>query len=557
MQIALLQIDPTPGDFEGNVSLLVRAAQRARDLGADLAVSPELSILGYPPRDLLARSDLPALCETALTSLAKQIDEQLPLLVGCITRNPLPWGPSLHNSAALIHQGTVGPYFHKKLLPTYDVFDEARYFQPGQDQPVLTLNGTRIGVTICEDIWNQSLSWIERRYDSDPVGSLTAQGVDLLLNLSASPYSVGRPAQRELLLSEVARRAGCPVLLVNQVGANDDIVFDGSSCAFDRNGLRLARARSFAPDLLLVDTSAPPDSARQPPAVAEEEEIWSALVLGIRDYFAKNRASQAVVGLSGGIDSAVVAALAADALGPRSVRGVSMPSHYSSEGSRTDAQELAENLGLQFETVPIGPLQEVFTRSLQPSLGAEPWGTTEENLQARVRGTILMAVSNRTGALLLSTGNKSEMAVGYCTLYGDMNGALGVLADVFKTDVYRLARWRNRRHRVIPENSLLKPPSAELRPDQCDQDSLPPYEVLDRILALHLEQGMGFDELVAQGEDAAVVAPILTLVRKAEFKRRQAPPGLRISRRAFGTGWRMPVARGVFVEEKAQETVSS
>ena len=542
MRIGLLQINPTVGDIDGNSSLIIRSAREAQSFGADLAVTPELSLMGYLPRDLLMNQGFVRRSCQALGRIAAELATGPPLLVGVATPNPTEMGRPLFNSAVLLRDGTVGPSFHKSLLPTYDVFDEDRYFEPAREPQILELNGWKLGVSICEDLWNDRDFWQRRRYHEDPVEVLAAAGADAILNLSASPFVAGKQLLREKMLGHIAQKHQLPVIYANQVGGNDDLVFDGRSCVFDRTGHLLARARGFEEDVLLVDL----DSGQE--AIAEDDftaeaEIWRALVLGVRDYVRKTGFSSVVLGLSGGIDSALTAAVAAEAVGKEHVLCVLMPSKYSSRGSIDDSLELARNLGVRTLTLPIAEIMCTYDRVLEDAFRGRGADVTEENVQSRIRGNLLMALSNKYGSLLLTTGNKSEMSVGYCTLYGDMNGGLAVIADLPKMMVYRVSRWRNQLKPDIPEAILAKAPSAELRPDQKDQDSLPPYDLLDEILERHVEQCQSAEEIIAQGYDPEVVRKVLRLVKIAEFKRKQAAPGLKVTSRAFGTGWRMPIVR--------------
>jgi NAD+ synthase (glutamine-hydrolysing) len=543
MRIALLQVNPTVGDLAGNAAVILDALGRAAALGADLAVTPELALVGYLPRDLLLSPGFVAGSWRALEALARDAASLPPVLVGLPEPTASDEGRPLYNSAALLRGGRVEQRFRKSLLPTYDVFDEDRYFEPFHGAQTLDVAGGRVGISICEDIWNDRDFWKRRRYHHDPIEELAAAGATLVINLSASPFTAGKHRRREEMLSSMSRRHRLPLAYVNQFGGNDDLVFDGRSCVFDASGEAVARGQSFAPDVVVCDPAAARPIAPAPD-LDVESEIWRALALGTRDYVRKCGFSRVVLGLSGGIDSALTAAIAADALGPQHVLGVLMPSPYSSQGSIDDARALAANLGIETLQLPIAPAMRAFDQVLRDGLGADPSGVTAENIQARVRGNLLMALSNSRGAMLLTTGNKSELSVGYCTLYGDMSGGLAVIADVPKTMVYRVARWRNQTlgRPAIPDASLTKPPSAELRPDQTDQDSLPPYEVLDAILERHIEKHQPEEEIVAAGFDQATVAQVLRLVRIAEFKRKQAPPGLKVTDRAFGTGWRMPIA---------------
>ena len=546
MKIALLQINPTVGDLVGNARLIAEGVREAGARGADLAVTPELALVGYLPRDLLLSASFVRRSWDALSDVASELAGQPPALVGLPEPNPSDSGRPLFNTAALIRDGRVDHRFRKALLPTYDVFDEDRYFEPFHGPQILELAGRRLGVSICEDIWNDRDFWKRRRYHHDPVEELVRAGAQGIINLSASPFSVGKYRRREEMLGSMAHKHHVPIVYVNQFGGNDDLVFDGRSCAFDAKGAAIARGRSFEADLVVCDM----DEARPIAAatdVTAESEIWRALVLGTRDYARKCGFSSAVLGLSGGIDSALTAAIAVEALGGDRVLGVLMPSPYSSRGSIDDSLRLAANLGIKTLTLPIADAMGAMERTLHDAFAGAGPDVTEENVQARIRGSLLMALSNKRGALLLTTGNKSELAVGYCTLYGDMSGGLAVIADVPKTMVYRVARWRNDTSgaAVIPEPTLTKAPSAELRPNQTDQDSLPPYDVLDPILQRHIERHEPADAIVAAGFDPAIVRRVLKLVQTAEFKRKQAAPGLKVTDRAFGTGWRMPIAKNM------------
>jgi NAD+ synthase (glutamine-hydrolysing) len=543
VKIALLQINPTVGDLQGNSRLIVEATREAGRLGADLAVTPELALVGYLPRDLLLSEGFVRQSWNALANLADDLAGLPPVLVGLPEPNPSDEGRPLYNSAVLVRDGNIEQRFRKALLPTYDVFDEDRYFEPFVGPQILDLYGRRLGISICEDVWNDRDFWKRRRYHHDPIEELMRAGASAIVNLSASPFEVGKYRFREAMLGSMARRHRAPLLYVNQVGGNDDLIFDGRSCGFGADGTPIARGRSFESDVVLCDVD---HAARlgQTDDVLAEAEIWQALVVGTRDYARKCGFRSVVLGLSGGIDSALVAAIAAEALGPQCVLGVMMPSPYSSSGSIDDSQQLATNLGIQTLVLPIEQVMLAMESTLSEAFANTPRDVTEENIQARIRGNLLMALSNKRGALLLTTGNKSELAVGYCTLYGDMSGGLAVIADVPKTMVYRVARWLNDRKgcNLIPEPILTKAPSAELRPNQTDQDSLPPYELLDEILQRHIEHHQPAEDIIAAGFDAETVQRVLRLVRAAEFKRKQAAPGLKVTDRAFGTGWRMPIA---------------
>jgi NAD+ synthase/NAD+ synthase (glutamine-hydrolysing) len=543
VKIALLQINPTVGDLSGNAQLIADAAREAGSRGADLAVTPELALVGYLPRDLLLNSGFVKASWQRLEQLGRELRDAPPTLVGLPEPNPADEGRPLFNAAALLKGGRVEEAFRKALLPTYDVFDEDRYFEPFHGPQILQLGAHKIGISICEDIWNDRDFWKRRRYHHDPVEELVDAGAQAIVNLSASPFSAGKHQRREEMLASMARKYKVPIAYVNQFGGNDDLVFDGRSCMFGHDGAPIARGRSFASDIVMCDVNS--TSPIGPPAdLLVESEIWRALVLGTRDYVRKCGFSRAVLGLSGGIDSALTAAIAVEALGAGCVLGVLMPSPYSSAGSVDDSLALARNLGIETLILPISNAMQAMESTLSDAFEGMPRDVTEENIQARIRGNLLMALSNKRGALLLTTGNKSELAVGYCTLYGDMSGGLGVIADVPKTMVYRVARWLNgsSARPVIPDAVLTKAPSAELRPNQTDQDSLPPYDVLDEILLRHIERHETAGEIIAAGLDAATVTRVLALVRASEFKRKQAAPGLKVTDRAFGTGWRMPIA---------------
>ncbi|HET9318574.1 MAG TPA: NAD+ synthase [Bryobacteraceae bacterium] len=542
MRIALLQINPTAGDLGGNASLIAAAAREAGRRGAGLAVTPELALMGYLPRDLLmSHGFVKRSCEM-LHGMARQLADGPPVLVGVATPNPAEMGRPLFNSAVLLEKGSVGPAFHKTLLPTYDVFDEDRYFEPCREPQIMQLDGRRIGISICEDAWNDRDFWQRPRYHQDPVTSLAEAGAEIIVNLSASPFTAGKQLLREKMLGHSARRHGIPVVYVNQAGGNDDLIFDGRSCAFDAKGRLMASGKPFANDLVMVDLDTGEGSIA-PDDFEPEAEIWHALVLGVRDYARKTGFQSVLLGLSGGIDSALTAAIAAEAMGSQNVLGALMPSPYSSTGSVEDSLALARNLGIRTITLPIAGIMQSYEGALGDAFAGRPPDVTEENIQSRIRGNLLMALSNKFGALLLTTGNKSELSVGYCTLYGDMSGGLAVIADLPKMMVYRVARWRNGRRPDIPEAVLTKAPSAELRPDQTDQDTLPPYEILDEILARHVEGCESEEEILAHGYDAATVGRVVRMFRNAEFKRKQAAPGLKVTSRAFGTGWRMPIVR--------------
>ncbi|NEU80073.1 NAD+ synthase [Nostoc sp. UIC 10630] len=560
MKIAIAQINPTIGDLLLNAQKILEAAQRAASSGARLLLTPELSLCGYPPRDLLLNPSFVEAMGITLQNLAQDLPPNLAVLVGTVEPNPnahISGGKTLFNSMALLENGQVKQVFHKRLLPTYDVFDERRYFEPGLQANYFTLDNIDIGVTICEDLWNDEEFWGKRSYAVNPIADLAILGVDLIVNLSASPYTVGKQQFRETMLSHSAVRFQQPIIYANQVGGNDDLIFDGRSFALNRQGEIMSRACGFDTDLMVVEFDEVQSDlllgSVAPVYESEDEEIWQALVLGVRDYARKCRFSKVVLGLSGGIDSAIVAAIATAALGKENVLGVLMPSPYSSEHSISDALALAENLGIKTNLLPIGELMQGFDQTLGDLFAGTEFGLAEENIQSRIRGNLLMAIANKFGYLLLSTGNKSEMAVGYCTLYGDMNGGLAVIADVPKTRVYSLCHWLNRNNEIIPQNVLTKAPSAELKPGQVDQDSLPPYEILDDILQRLVHNHQSAVQIVAAGHDAVIVDRVIQMVARAEFKRRQAPPGLKITDRAFGTGWRMPIASNWVGVKKAYQ----
>jgi NAD+ synthase/NAD+ synthase (glutamine-hydrolysing) len=540
MKIALLQLNPTVGDLQGNSDRIARAV---RGLQADLAVTSELALLGYPPRDLLLNADFVKRSWDVLCRLARDLADSPPVLVGLAEPNPDEVGRPLFNSAALLCGGRVERSFRKTLLPTYDVFDEDRYFEPAVEPQILELEGMRLGISICEDIWNDRDFWRRRRYHTDPIEELVAANARAIINLSASPFTAGKQMHRETMLSGLAQKYGIPILYINQVGGNDDLVFDGRSCVFDAGGRLVARARGFVEDLIAVELDTMEGTIEEDD-FSIESEIWRALVLGTRDYVHKCGFSEALLGLSGGIDSSLVAAVASEALGPEKVLGVLMPSPYTSRASIKDAEAVAKRLGIKTISLAITDIMRSFDRELADPFRGREKDVTEENIQARIRGNLLMALSNKYGSVLLSTGNKSEVSVGYCTIYGDMSGGLAVISDVPKTMVFRLARWLNssRGREIIPAAVISKAPTAELRPGQIDQDTLPPYELLDQILEKYIEQHQSEQEIIALGFDAGTVARILRLVKIAEFKRRQAAPCLKVTDRAFGSGWRMPIA---------------
>ncbi|HEV3272513.1 MAG TPA: NAD+ synthase [Candidatus Methylacidiphilales bacterium] len=555
MRIGLLQLNATIGAYDKNRARLEKAYREAVGRGAELVLAPELFLCGYPPRDLLLRDDFISACLDCLDTLAKSVGA-VPLITGYVDRNPARPGRALRNAAAVIQNGSVLHRVTKSLLPTYDVFDEDRYFEPTDKIAPLEIAGQKIAVTICEDIWNDADFWPERRYRRDPVRELVDAGAKLIVNISASPWQRGKESTRLAMLQRVARDESLPLVQVNMVGANDELIFDGHSVALNARGDVLALGASFDEDVLVVDMSPGGSPTGEPARLTptsvptltlasnQEEQLFRALVLGVRDYVGKCGFKSVVLGLSGGVDSALVAVIATEALGAEKVWGVSLPSRYSSEGSLSDAAQLAEKLGIRYDVLPIaGPVAEV-EKTLGDVFEARAPDATEENIQSRLRGLLLMSLSNKFGPLVLTTGNKSELAVGYCTLYGDMCGALAVIADVLKTEIYALAHWINRDDEIIPWNTLEKPPSAELRPNQTDQDSLPPYELLDRILHHYLVDDADPKMLVSEELPIETVRDVLNKIVSSEYKRRQAAPGLKVSPRAFGMGRRVPIAQG-------------
>ena len=542
MKIALAQINPTVGDFKGNLARIVDAADRAAGLGARLTVFSELVVCGYPPADFLEKPSFLARCRSAVEELAAATSGlSTAVLVGVALPAELGSGKPAVNAAVLIDKGQVILEQHKRLLPFYDVFDEQRYFSPSKGQKVVELDGLRLAITICEDAWNDKNFWQHRLYKSDPMEELMGQHPGIHINLSSSPFWHGKRAIRREMLAAIARRDGIPVLMCNQVGGNDSLIFDGSSVAINGRGELIGQGKSFEEDLVVLDPFE--TKAVECPQDKDTEAAYLALVMGTRDYVRKCGFKKVLVALSGGIDSALVAAVATDALGPENVLGIGMPSPYSSSGSIDDSRRLAENLGIQFEVIGISDLFEDYTRALKPMFDGMRTDTTEENIQSRIRGVLMMALSNKFSALVLTTGNKSEMAVGYCTLYGDMVGALAVIGDLVKTRVYAVCRWLNREGEIIPPAVIDKPPSAELRPDQKDTDSLPPYEVLDPILEAYVERYETPEEIAqATGSPLALVQHVVRLVERSEYKRQQAAPVLKVTSKSFGMGRRFPIA---------------
>jgi NAD+ synthase (glutamine-hydrolysing) len=552
VKIALAQINPTVGDFTGNTEKILEFAAKASLLGAELVVFPELAVCGYPPADFLEKQSFIDRAVEALQQIAAWTAEagRPALLVGGVMPAEGAVGKRVKNIAALLMGGRLSLAQQKMLLPFYDVFDEQRYFEPAVSQSLTEVNGQPIAITVCEDAWNDKNFWPRQLYPVDPVDALMRQwqadpalagSEKIIINISASPFWRGKTIVRERMLAAIARRHNAHVLMVNQVGGNDGLLFDGSSLLLSPEGKVVARGACFAEDLVVVDTAAA--LTELPIGCDDTAETWSALVLGTRDYLRKCSFSKTLVGLSGGIDSALVAAVAVEALGAENVIGVGMPTEYSSLGSIEDARSLANNLGIRFELLPIHDIFAEFQKTLEPLFKGTSFGLAEENLQPRIRGTLLMGLSNKFGALVLTTGNKSEMAVGYCTLYGDMVGALAVIGDVYKTQIYKLSHYANREREIIPRNTIEKPPSAELRPGQLDTDSLPPYEVLDPILEGYVERYLSAEEIAGETKvDVELIRSVLKLVERSEYKRQQAAPVLKITPKSFGTGRRFPIA---------------
>jgi NAD+ synthase/NAD+ synthase (glutamine-hydrolysing) len=541
VKIALGQINPTVGDFPGNAAKIIEFSQRAQSAGAGLILFSELSVCGYPPRDLVERSSFVARNQETAIRIAAET-RGIAVICGLVTPAHSDTGKAVMNSAALLMEGKIAFVQSKMLLPTYDVFDEMRNFAPARSQELFSFCGKRMALTVCEDAWNDKQFWSRRMYAADPVEALLRAGGNFLLNISASPFWIGKRELRRDMLASIARQHKVPVVLVNQVGGNDSLVFDGSSLVLNPEGKVIAQGRSFEEDLIFFDSNSLTGEMHEQIA-GDDASAYAALVLGTRDYMHKCGFQKAIVGLSGGIDSALTAVIAADAVGAENVIGVGMPGPYSSRGSIEDARALAQNLGIRFELLSINPAYEAYRHTLQGVFAGQKEDVTEENIQSRARGTLLMALSNKLGAIVLSTGNKSELGVGYCTLYGDMVGGLAVISDVPKTLVYRLSQYVNSRRAVIPQATLEKPPSAELRPDQKDSDSLPPYEILDAVLEDYVEDSHPAERIAAdRGYDIEVVRRVIRMVDRAEYKRQQAAPGIKISPKAFGYGRRFPIA---------------
>ena len=541
MKIALGQINPTVGDFSGNAAKHIEVARRAQAAGVGLILFPELSVCGYPPRDLVERPSFVARNRETAEAIAKET-QGISVICGLVTPAHSETGKSVMNSAALLQDGKIAFLQSKMLLPTYDVFDEMRNFAPAKSQDLFSFCGNRMALTICEDAWNDKLFWPKRLYTVDPIDTLIRAGGNFVLNISSSPFWIGKRELRRDMLAAIARHHKVPVALVNQVGGNDSLIFDGSSIVLNPAGEVIAQGRSFEEDLIYFDSQTLTGDMHEQIA-GEEASVYAALVLGTRDYMRKCGFQKAIIGLSGGIDSALTAVIASDAIGAENVISVGMPGPYSSQGSIEDARALAKNLGVRFELLPINGAVEAYRQTLQQVFAGRAEDVTEENIQSRARGTLLMALSNKFGAIVLSTGNKSELGVGYCTLYGDMVGGLAVISDVPKTLVYRLSHYVNSRRVVIPESTLEKPPSAELRPNQKDSDSLPPYEILDAVLEDYVEDAHSAEQIAAErGFDIEVVRRVVRMVDRAEYKRQQAAPGIKISPKAFGYGRRFPIA---------------
>ena len=547
MKIALAQINQTIGDFQNNIEKICLTIDHARSKNADLVVFPELAITGYPPKDFL---DIPAFVDENLKALEKITCSVsgISAIIGFVDKNKRPHGKLVHNAAAFIQDKKIISIHHKSLLPTYDVFDECRYFEPAYTiSPVKFMDYT-LGISICEDIWNDEEFWTRPLYEKDPIEDLISQGANIIINISSSPFAVGKHDKIRLrMLIHDAVKYKVPFVYVNQVGGNDDLVFDGNSTVINAEGKLIAQAAAFEEDLVVVDIENPAVQA-QSKAYAPIESVHKALIVGLGDYAIKCGFKKVVIGLSGGIDSAVTAALAVESLGKDNVIGVLMPSQFSSQGSIDDAVRLAQNLGIIYKKIPIKDVFETYQNTLKTEFKGRPFDIAEENLQARIRGNILMALSNKYGYLVLTTGNKSELAVGYCTLYGDMSGGLALISDVPKTMVYELARYINREREVIPQNSIDKPPSAELKPNQFDQDTLPPYDILDDILKAYVEDAKSIGEIIRMGFYEKIVREVIRKVNRNEYKRRQAAPGIKVTSKAFGSGRRMPIAHNFMCE---------
>ena len=555
MKILIAQLNPIVGNLKYNADSIYKSAILAKQKNVELLLTPELSLCGYPPKDLVLNTNFIQNSWLELQKLAKKIPSKLAVLVGLVTKNyysEIKGEKPLFNSIVLLQNNAIKQIFHKRLLPNYDVFDEKHYFESGKVSSFFELSSSskrnessRIGVTICEDLWNEESFWSKRNYKNNPIRDLVRYKVDLIVNLSASPYVINKQKTRESILKHSAKLYQTPIIYVNQIGGNDDLIFDGHSCAVNKKGEVVLRTKGFQIRTEIIEYHQSIKDltlSLNKNSITAEEEVWSALVLGLKDYVIKCGFSKVVLGLSGGIDSSLVASIAVEALGAKNVLGILMPSPYSSQHSITDAKHLADNLGINSYMIPIDNIMLAYTYSLDVLFKTVDIGIAEENLQSRIRGNILMAIANKFGHLLLSTGNKSEISIGYCTLYGDMNGGIGVIADVSKTQVFSLCKWLNKSQEIIPINILLKPPSAELKPNQVDQDSLPSYNILDDLLNRFINHHQSIQELHKVGFEYDLLYRVAKLIIRAEFKRKQAPPGLKITNRAFGTGWRMPIA---------------
>jgi NAD+ synthase (glutamine-hydrolysing) len=541
MRVLVAQLDQTIGDFSGNVKKIIQALKQAQKESIEVVLFAEMSLCAYPPEDLVLHDAFVTACEDALQEVLPHT-KGLMAVVGLVRRNLAQGEKSLLNSAAIIQDGKLVGFHDKALLPTYDVFDERRYFEPGTEFKAWEWKGKKIGVLICEDIWQHAGYIGYTRYACDPVLEMEKLKIDLLLNMSASPYQFQKPDVRIKVCQKAAKTLNCPVILCAQVGGNDQIVFDGYSVYVGQSGQLCQLAKGFEEDLMVVDLKAAPQKFKfEPDALGD---MYRALVLGTKDYFQKQSFTKAVLGLSGGVDSALTACIAVDALGKENVYGVGMPSRFNSSSSLKDAQELAKNLGIKFDVIPIDDLYDAYLKALKPVFKDRPFDSTEENLQARIRGMLMMALSNKFGYLLLSTGNKSELAMGFCTLYGDMAGGLAVISDVNKTQVYQLCNWINKKKKIIPQSTIDKPPSAELRPDQRDTDTLPDYAVVDAILQAYVEDLMSVEEIVKKHQiPKELVLDLIHRIHQAEYKRRQATPGIRVSKKAFKVGRRYPIVQ--------------
>ena len=554
MKICLAQINPTIGAFKQNVGKICKSINTAREKGADLVIFPEMSVVGYPPKDLL---ELSGFVDSNLKALeeVKNSVTGISAIVGFVDRNVAQRGKALYNAAAHIKNRKIVSRHYKSLLPTYDVYDEDRYFEPTHDISIARISGRKFGISICEDVWGADVVWPGTIHHKDPVECMVRQGAEIIINISASPFTIGKQDVRLKMLTGHAKRNKVPIVFVNQIGGNDDLVFDGNSLVINKEGIVVGRASGFKEELLMVEfkgsdltiggnkSRSAKKETRYAAGEGDIESVYNALVLGTRDYVKKCGFKKAVIGLSGGIDSAVTAVIAVKALGKNKVLGVTMPSTFSSKGSVDDSMVLAKRLGIKCELIPIKSVYNAYTKTLSGVFAGLPFDVTEENLQARIRGKILMAISNKHGYLVLTTGNKSELAVGYCTLYGDMCGGLAVISDIPKTMVYSLAEYINRRKEIIPADTIEKPPSAELRPNQKDQDSLPSYDVLDGVLRAYVEESKDVGDIIEMGYDESLVKDIINKVDRNEYKRKQAAPGLKVTTKAFGTGRRMPLAQ--------------